>query len=197
MTPSPMYPYGSNLDLLWETDPRMLGVRIARYKFVAKMFAGLNLLEVGAGDGRLGRVVAQEAASLTLTDANPQADMLQWSPVNGPFYGGRQYDGIYALDVIEHVPEVEESAFMAGIVASLRPAGAIIIGCPSLESQPYASIKSRESHVNCKTEAGLRRTLEPHFSRIFMFGMNDEVVHTGFAQMCHYRFALCTNPRAI
>jgi hypothetical protein len=25
-----------------------------------------------------------------------------------------------------------------------------------------------------------------------VFGMNDEVLHTGFGPMCHYRLAICT-----
>jgi hypothetical protein len=28
-----------------------------------------------------------------------------------------------------------------------------------------------------------------------MFGMNDEVVHTGYAPMCHFLWALCVTPR--
>jgi hypothetical protein len=34
--------------------------------------------------------------------------------------------------------------------------------------------------------------LTPHFSNVFMFGMNDETLHTGYGPMCHYRLAVCT-----
>lgn len=181
------YPYGSNRSILWDEDPKMLGVRLARYKFVAKMLEGMDVCEVGAGDGWFSRVVAQTADNLTITDANPQAEMTVWDPVEGPF---GKFDAIYALDVIEHVPQPSEDSFMGNIVRSLRPKGVCIIGCPSLESQPFASRKSRESHVNCKTGPGLRELMRKHFPRVFLFGMNDEVVHTGFEPMCHYRLGV-------
>lgn len=31
----------------------------------------------------------------------------------------------------------------------------------------------------------------PHFHNVFMFSMNDEVVHTGYGKMSHYNIALC------
>ena len=32
--------------------------------------------------------------------------------------------------------------------------------------------------------------MERHFHNVFMFAMNDEVVHTGYHKMAHYLFAL-------
>ena len=34
-----------------------------------------------------------------------------------------------------------------------------------------------------------------YFENVFVFGMNDEVVHTGFYPMCHYIFVLGTGKR--
>lgn len=62
------------------------------------------------------------------------------------------------------------------------------------ESQAHASAQSRAGHVNCKSGEDLRRTLRQHFRNVFLFGMNDEVVHVGFAPMCHYLLALCIGP---
>ena len=78
---------------------------------------------------------------------------------------------------------------------SLHLAGILILGTPSRESQPYASEPSREGHVNVKTQAALRALCERHFTTVFLLGMNDEVVHTGFGPMCHYLWALCVGPR--
>jgi hypothetical protein len=58
----------------------------------------------------------------------------------------------------------------------------------------HASEFSRAYHVNCKTEDGLRATLARHFRNVFMFGMNDETLHTGFGAMTHYRLAVCGGP---
>src|SRR5262249_47894355 len=37
--------------------------------------------------------------------------------------------------------------------------------------------------------------LEKYFAHVFIFSMNDEVVHTGFSPMAHYLFALCSVPK--
>ena len=73
--------------------------------------------------------------------------------------------------------------------------GLLMIGTPSLESQAYASPPSKAGHVNCKTGTELKALLEKYFEHVFMFSMNDEVVHTGFSPMAHYLFALCTAPK--
>jgi len=38
--------------------------------------------------------------------------------------------------------------------------------------------------------------MERHFENVFLFSMNDEVVHTGFTPLAHYLFALCVGPRS-
>src|SRR5208282_4123101 len=78
-------------------------------------------------------------------------DMLS-GPVPGIF------DGIYSLDVLEHIKPADEDVFMKNLVASLKPkGGAAIIGMPSLESQVYASPQSKAGHVNCKTGPELKK----------------------------------------
>jgi hypothetical protein len=49
--------------------------------------------------------------------------------------------------------------------------------------------------VNLKTHKELRELGLKHFHNVFMFGMNDEVVHTGYGPMCHFLWALCVGPR--
>jgi SAM-dependent methyltransferase len=196
----------------WYDDPRRLAISLARYKFVAKMFSGReSVLEVGCGDGFCAPIVRQEVTKLTLTDFDkiyiddikartkpPEHD--KW-PVDALVIDIRtedlpgRHDGIYALDVFEHIPEHDEDAAMRRIVKALAPHGAVIIGMPSLESQQYASPQSKAGHINCKTETGLRDFMRRHFHNVFMFSMNDEVVHTGFGPMAHYRFAVACDAR--
>jgi hypothetical protein len=38
--------------------------------------------------------------------------------------------------------------------------------------------------------------MQRFFHNVFMFSMNDEVVHTGYHKMAHYLFALCCGKRA-
>lgn len=104
---------------------------------------------------------------------------------------GLEFDGAFSLDVLEYIDKEFENHFMAIIVESFKSDGACIIGMPSLESQAYASKISKLGHVNCKTGEELKLFLENFFRRVFIFSMNDEVVHTGFHPMAHYLLALC------
>jgi hypothetical protein len=102
---------------------------------------------------------------------------------------------LFSLDVIEHIARENEHAYVAHLCESLTENGLLMIGTPSLESQAYASPPSKAGHINCKTGNELKALLGNYFEHVFMFSMNDEVVHTGFSQMAHYLFALCTGPR--
>ncbi len=186
----------------WAQDPKMILFMLARYKFVAKMLAGYSkVLEVGCADGFGSRIVRQAVGSLTALDIDGQ--MIEDAKVKASpkwdilFLDGDMsilkpdgFEALYCLDVLEHVLPSEEDAFMSQ-AQGLAPVA--IIGMPSLESQPYASPFSRENHVNCKTEEQLRDLMQKYYKRVFIFGMSDEVVHTGFGPMCQYRFALGVN----
>jgi 2-polyprenyl-3-methyl-5-hydroxy-6-metoxy-1,4-benzoquinol methylase len=116
-------------------------------------------------------------------------DLLQ-SPVPG------QFDGTYALDVLEHIRPEDEDKFLGHVVRTLAPHGIAIFGMPSLESQPHASAISRAGHVNCKSMPDLKASLENFFHNVFVFSMNDEVVHTGYHKMAQYLLALCCESRS-
>jgi SAM-dependent methyltransferase len=181
---------------------------LARYKFVAKMLSGRRrVLEVGCGDAFGSRIVKQEVEQLTVVDFDPVflADIQERADPSWPIdtqlhdiltapFDGR-LDGIYSLDVLEHIDRADESRYLSNMISSLDPGGAVIVGTPSLESQAYASPQSKEGHINCKSGKELKSLLERHFHNVFLFSMNDEVVHTGFYPMAHYLLAICTSPR--
>ena len=79
--------------------------------------------------------------------------------------------------------------------ASLDPNGALIIGSPSIQSQAYASPPSKAGHVNCKDGKELKALLNRFFHNVFVFSMNDEVIHTGYYPMAHYLMALACGKR--
>jgi len=183
----------------WQDDPKHLLFTLSRYKFVAKMLAGReNVLEVGCADAFGTRIVLQEVGRLTATDFDPvfiadvksrmhkkwKFECEQHDMLSGPYPG--QFDGAYALDVIEHIVPKNEALFVANIVRSLTNHGTLILGCPSVQSQAYASPPSKAGHVNCKDGGDMRALLQQFFHNVFVFSMNDEVVHTGFFPMAHY-----------
>jgi predicted SAM-dependent methyltransferase len=108
--------------------------------------------------------------------------------LDGPVPGS--FDGLFALDVLEHIEPKSERAFLGNCFASLTEHGAAIIGMPSLGSQAYASPASKAGHVNCKSMPELRELMLATFHNVFMFSMNDEVVHTGHHKMAHYLWAV-------
>jgi 2-polyprenyl-3-methyl-5-hydroxy-6-metoxy-1,4-benzoquinol methylase len=192
---------------MWRLDPKLLSFTLARHKFVAKMLSGYNkVLEVGCGDGFASRLLHAEVNELHSVDFDPlfieeahKNKDPDW-PVcfsvhdilSGPYLlpNGDQFDAVFSLDVIEHIPADQESTYLKNITLSLKPGGVFICGAPSLESQVYASAASKEGHVNCKSGNQLKKILSDYFEHTFLFGMNDEVLHTGFSPMCHYLFVL-------
>ena len=192
----------------WHTDPRRLAFVLSRYKFVSKMLSGKkHVLEVGCGDGFPIRIVLQEVDSvhgididpLFINDAQERFDD-KWpftcsvhDMVSGPVAG--KFDAAYSLDVLEHIPKEHERNFIKNIVASLTEDGVLIVGMPSLESQEYASPLSKIGHINCKSGPEFKSLMLEYFNHVFMFSMNDEVVHTGYFPMSQYLFALCVGKK--
>jgi 2-polyprenyl-3-methyl-5-hydroxy-6-metoxy-1,4-benzoquinol methylase len=199
---------GLHHNFTWNSDPRHMVFTYSRYKFVAKMFEGFErVLEVGCGDASATRIVQQTTGKVIVTDfdkifiddiesrqqANWRLDARVHDMVLSPIQ--ESFDGIFCLDVLEHIEKSSEETFLRNICASLADHGSFIVGIPSLESQAYASDGSKAGHVNCKSGKELRDFLKRHFHSVFMFSMNDEVVHTGFFPMAHYLIAVCCDKK--
>jgi 2-polyprenyl-3-methyl-5-hydroxy-6-metoxy-1,4-benzoquinol methylase len=187
-------------------DPKRLVFLLSRYKFVSKLFENFDhVLEIGCGDGTGSIIVKQAVKNLTAVDFDPifienamERQDEKW-PINFQVHDIMQdslhnkFDGIFALDVLEHIPKDVEDLFIENSLKSLNDTGVCIFGMPSIQSQLYASKASKEGHVNCKSGDELKTTLKKYFHNVFIFSMNDEVVHTGFTPMAQYLFAVCAN----
>lgn len=197
---------------MWRLDPKLLGFTLARHKFVAKKLTGYNtVLEVGCGDAFASRLLHPEVKELYSIDFDPyfiEEAIKHKDPdwpvtfsvhdiLSSPYLlpDGNKFDAAFSLDVIEHIDSQDEKIYLENICGSLTDNGVFICGSPSLESQSYASQASKEGHVNCKTGNDLKNLLSLYFEHTFLFGMNDEVLHTGFSPMCHYLFVLCTGKK--
>ncbi|MFM7447442.1 MAG: class I SAM-dependent methyltransferase [Leptolyngbyaceae cyanobacterium] len=200
---------GENTTRILYEDPKLLLFTLARYKFVAKMFDGFdNVLEVGCQEGFGASIVAQnvnhlhgvdfylpyiESCNSRIRQSNMtfEAKDILDSPMSS------LYSGVFALDVLEHIEKDQEHTFMFNILRSLKTQGVVILGMPSLESQKYASKASKIGHVNCKTGQEFKSFACNYFENVFLFSMNDEVLHTGFFPMSHYLLMLGCNPKNI
>jgi len=201
---------GLTTNQVWHDDPRRLFFILARYKFVAKMLSGRQrVLEVGCGDAFGTRIVLQEVGEICAIDFDPvfvkdvQERMeKKWEfeckvhdMLSGPVEDC--FDAAYSLDVLEHIPKADEDLFVLNLAHSLDENGVLIIGTPSIQSQAYASKPSKEGHVNCKDHKELQELMQRYFHNVFIFSMNDEVVHTGFYPMAHYLFALAVGRKPV
>jgi SAM-dependent methyltransferase len=194
----------------WYDDPKRLLFSMSRYKFVSKMLDGReNVLELGCGDAFNAPIIRQTVKKLTVTDFDPvfiadakarmrdrwAYDAVVVDAMADDLPGAGSYDAIYSLDVLEHIPAEEEHGVIAKVARALTADGVAIFGMPSLESQVYANAASKAGHVNCKTAPDLKALMQTYFHSVFMFSMNDEVVHTGYHKMAHYIIALAAHKR--
>ena len=193
---------------LYRTNPKHLVFLLSRYKFCAKLLEGHDqVIELGCGDGFGSAIVAAAVNTLICTDIDEASlednQRRKTAPENVSFeyfdFREKPYptpvNSIYTIDVIEHIFPEEEPKVMANVAKSLKDDGVLIIGTPNKSAEPYASEWSKAGHVNLKTLSSLRELSLSYFHNVFMFGMNDEVVHTGFPEMCHFLWALCVTPR--
>ncbi len=194
-------------------DPKHMCFVLSRYKFCAKMLEGKKvIMEVGTGDGFGLPIIAQVAPKVYAIDWDKRllksnARRLKHLTRNVEYLHvdlnkdspNVSVDGAFLIDVIEHLDPGRERNFLQNIVKCLKPDGVLIIGTPNITASTYATARSRVQHINLKSMQTLRELMERYFDNVFMFGMNDEVLHTGYAPMCHYIWGvgagICPNVR--
>ena len=183
--------------------PRHLLFHYSRYKFAARLIGELpdvKILELGCNEGLFTLLLAEGSHKVTAVDFDE--DAIIWAKANiendnvtfifddflGKVYG--EFDAVASLDVIEHIPTDRESQYFHTVTSNLKYDGYCIIGTPNVCASQYASEPSKAGHVNLFSAERLRDTVNKYFRNVFIFCMNDEVVHTGFYPMAHYLFAL-------
>lgn len=180
-------------------DPKHMAFVLARYKFVAKMLDGKQrVFEVGSGDGFGLPIVAQHVGKVYCIDWDErllEGNKRRLSHLTNVEYlkmdlnqeqPAVKADAIYSIDVLEHIEPEKETAFIEHMVRCLTPDGVLITGTPSVTASAHQSPRSLVQHINLKSMKSLRELMQRYFENVFMFGQNDEVVHTGYAPMCHY-----------
>lgn len=184
-----------------------LTIRLARYKFVARLLRGSDrVLEVGSGSGLGAIFLGQHCAQVTGVDVK-EHEVLEARSINqrpnvqfevADFFDlepQRKVDVIVALDIIEHMPVEMGHRLVATAGRHLAPTGMLVIGTPSVYSYEYQGPLSKASHIKCYDQQELVSLIESHFGRALPFSMNDELVHTGSPKMAWYYFVLAFMPK--
>lgn len=189
-------------------DPKHMAFVLSRYKFCAKMLEGKkNVVEIGCGDGLGIPIIAQAVDHLHCIDWDirniegcrkrlkhlknvtyEQVD-LNKNSIKG------KYDAAFSIDVLEHVDPKLEKNFMNNILNFLETESTLITGTPNVTANAYATERSRVQHINLKSMKQLKELNNRYFKHTFMFGMNDEILHVGYAPMCHYIWSLGSEKR--
>ena len=188
----------------WRRNPRGFLFKLARYKFAATMLTGSqSVLEAGCGDGMGLPLLLKDVGKVHAIDFEPFVvknleERYQSTPLNCTFevldltksspLG--TYDAALSLDAIEHVDPTRENDFMSNVCSTLTKRAIFILGTPNITARQHASALSQAGHINMKSAETLRQTMGLYFHNVFIFSMNDEVVHTGFHPMAHYLFAM-------
>lgn len=188
-------------------DPKHMCFVLSRYKFCAKMLEGKKvIMEIGSGDGFGLPIIAQGAKKVYAVDWDRR--LLEGNARRLKHLRNVEYlrvdlnhsspnvtvDGAILIDVIEHLEPKKEKTFLSNIIKCLAPDGVLIIGTPNIAASRYATERSKVQHINLKSMQRLRKSMENYFDNVFMLGMNDEVLHTGYAPMCHYLWGIGAGP---
>ncbi len=185
-------------------DPKHLCFTLSRYKFAAKMLYGRETcLEVGPGDGIGLPILAQAVGSVYAVDWDGrlvQGNMKRLKEIknithmcydlNKEDIPLANIDAALTIDVIEHIDPENEDQFMRRILKTLHPDAILITGTPNITAAKYASSRSNAQHINLHSHDTLRKLTEKYCTNVFMFSMNDEVLHTGFPDMSHYIWSI-------
>lgn len=190
----------------FDNTPRRALYHLSYYKFAAKVIGrDRRVLDIGCSEGWGTWLLAKECGFARGVDLDPEAISTaeaNWIEPSVEFacedfleHEQGAFGGIATFDVIEHILPENAASFLRRIADSLEHDGIAVIGTPSLEGQRYASEVSRRGHVNVYDGERLKHELSSHFHHVFMFGANDELVHTGFLPMAHYLIAVAVRPR--
>lgn len=194
--------FGSYLSYEFTNTPRRILYSISYYKFAAKMIGrNKRVLDVGCGEGLGTWLLAVECGQAKGIDIDCDAIEIgkrNWKDPKISFECADflsikeegEYDAVVSFDVIEHILPKNVPLFFHKIVTSLTHYGIAVIGTPNITSQQYASPVTKAGHVNVYSWERLEYEMKQHFVHVFMFGANDEVVHTGFLPMAHYLIGL-------
>lgn len=191
----------------WLHAPEHLAMVLARYRAAAALVGSAEtVLEIGCGEGIGACILAKgrrsywgvdtDAEALEVARAAHGAGVLKFGYANAvalPLLG--VFGAVVALDLIEHLDQRDERAFMASVKPQLADWGVCVIGTPNAAFDHLASPQSKAGHVNTYTHDRLHALMRRHFRTVQSFGMQDMSLHLGHPEARHYLLMCGVGPR--
>lgn len=192
---------GPLLSYQFANTPRRVLYSLSYYKFAAKLIGyGKKVIDIGCGEGLGTWLLAVECGqtegidfdqkNIEIAKKNWVKDNISFKCANFIKLTSKSYDAAVSIDVIEHILPKNTSKFFQKITNCLTDQGIAIIGTPNVSAEKYSSKITRAGHVNLYSGERLKKEMLRYFSSVFLFGANDEVVHTGFLPMSQYLIAV-------
>ena len=199
--------FGEYISYWFYKSPRRVLHSMSYYKFAASLIGpGKKVLDIGCGEGLGTWLLAQSCGYAEGFDLDEKAISKAKENFTDPRINFKytdflsvepgKYDAVVNFDLIEHIRPENAGLFLKKIQDSLKDEGIALIGTPNITSDKYATEVSRAAHINLYSGERLEEKMLEYFNHVFMFGANDEVVHTGFLPMSHYLFALGCRKRS-
>ena len=198
------YPF--DLNELFFANPLMATVKLARFKFVAKMLNKEDrVLDLGCGNGFSSYYYSHFCKRVYGVDIQEQV-IKNWKLFenkNISFSIGdileqkiyeAEVDAITCVDVIEHFSLKDGEKIIKNAAECLnnqKKGGQFIIGTPSKYSNNYRAAHNKEHHLHEYEPDELQNICQKYFSRTLQFSMNDELVHTGFNKLAWFFYIIC------
>jgi 2-polyprenyl-3-methyl-5-hydroxy-6-metoxy-1,4-benzoquinol methylase len=194
----PQINLGRYVSFLAHQEPCRLLHSLAYYKFAAKLIGqNKRVLDVGCNEGLGTWILSKECGFAKGVDFDQQA--IETAKINFPYpqvefanidilkaKPNPTWDAVINFDVIEHIYPEHTDLFIESIKNQVTNEGLIIIGTPSLISQQFVSQITRKSRVNIYSPEKFEAILRKYFEYVFIFGANDEIVHTSYLPLAHY-----------
>ncbi len=184
-------------------EPRSYLFRMARYKVASSMLPkdrNIDILELGCGEGIGSIFLAENGHRVTAIDIDEEYIKNAKKNINNDNidficedflsmeYG--KFDAVISLGILHMLDKKDDERFFNTVTANLVKDGMLIISLPNKTASQYASKAGSITNVNMYTGELLYKRLREYFRHVFIFGMNDEVLHTGYYDMCHHFLAV-------
>jgi SAM-dependent methyltransferase len=140
-------------------------VRRARDVLLDHVAPGMHVLEVGAGDRRMGTLLAEKRGAIVYRSLDP--DPCGRHDYRERYEVDRQFDIVFAFEVIEHLPIDEIAVWLADLAGWLRPGGWLLLSTPNTYYPPAYLRDATHRTPLCYDElAGLVTAAGLHVERV-------------------------------